>query len=96
MDPDYQSRVSTEDIARIKNLMLSCLPSNAVLSTAIPLVNRICRPDAHAASHAHTVRLNLEQWETLEIIEEQLQRLTVSILQTRDLLLMLNQFAPDS
>ena len=96
MDPDFQSHLSTEDIARINNLMLSCLASNAVLSAAIPLINRNRRLDAHAASHAHTVRLNLEQWETLEIIEEQLQRLTVSILQTRDLLLMLNQFAPDS
>jgi hypothetical protein len=75
MDPDFQSRLSTEDIARINNLMLSCLASNAVLSTAIPLINRNRRLDAHAASHAHTVRLHLEDLEThIEVEEERLQR----------------------
>jgi hypothetical protein len=75
MDPDFQSRLSTEDIARINNLMLSCLASNAVLSAAIPLINRNRRLDAHVASHAHTVRLHLEDLEThIEVEEERLQR----------------------
>ena len=75
MDPDFQSHLSTEHIARINNLMLSCLASNAVLSTAIPLINRNRRLDAHAASHAHTVRLHLEDLEThIEVEEERLQR----------------------
>jgi hypothetical protein len=75
MDPDFQSQLLTEDIARINHLMLSCLASSAVLSTAVTLINQKRNLGAQAVSYAKDVALHLEDLEThIEIEEERLQK----------------------
>lgn len=75
MSPDVQSRLSTDNIARISSLMLSCRASSAVLSTAAPLIRRKRKVDAQAVSYAQDVMLHLQDLEThIEIEYERLER----------------------
>jgi hypothetical protein len=75
MSPGVQSRLSTDDIARISSLMLRCRASSAVLSTAAPLIRKKRKVDAQAVSYAQDVMLHLQDLEThIEIEYERLKR----------------------